>query len=144
RAKLEGCPVVLGSATPSLETWQNWRVGRYEKIELPARAAPGAELPAVRIVDLRAHRAEDGLSEPLAAAIRARLERGEQSLLFLNRRGYAPVLACEACGWAAGCGRCTARLVLHAADHRLRCHHCGAEERIPRACPTCGNVDLRP
>ena len=144
RAKLANCPVVLGSATPSLETWQNWHAGRYERIELAERAAPGAELPVVRVVDLRAQPAPDGLSAPLAQAIQARLERGEQSLLFLNRRGYAPVLACEACGWAAGCERCTARMVLHAADRRLRCHHCGAEARIPRACPTCGNVDLRP
>src|SRR6185503_15895642 len=83
-------------------------------------------------------------------SIARRLQRGEQSLIFINRRGYAPVLACEACGWCAGCARCTARLVLHAPrqarteDGRLRCHHCGAEEAVPRACPTCGNVDLRP
>src|SRR6185295_19655585 len=83
-------------------------------------------------------------------AIEKRLANREQSLIFINRRGYAPVLACEACGWTAGCGRCTARMVLHAPDRRsnpdgsLRCHHCGAQEAIPRACPTCGNVDLKP
>ena len=144
RAKLAGCPVVLGTATPSLETWFNCRAGRYELVELKERASPGALMPAVRIVDLRSEATEHGLAASLAAAIGARLARGEQSLVFINRRGYAPVLACEACGWAAGCARCSARLVLHSADRRLHCHHCGAEEPIPRACPTCGNPDLRP
>ena len=144
RAKARGCPVVLGTATPSLETWHNWRQARYERLELPERAAPGAKLPAVRTVDLRDDPAEDGFSKATVRAIGERLARGEQSLVFINRRGYAPVLACEACGWAASCGRCTAHLVLHAADRRLRCHHCGAQEGLPRACPTCGNVDLKP
>ena len=144
RAKAAGCPAVLGTATPSLESWQNWRSGRYVRIELAERASPGARLPAVRIVDMRNEAVDQGLTRSLWTAIGERLARGEQSLLFLNRRGYAPVLACEACGWAAGCGRCTARMVLHAADRRLRCHHCGAEAVIPRECPTCGNVDLRP
>ncbi|MGB3934577.1 MAG: primosomal protein N' [Burkholderiales bacterium] len=144
RAKLAGCPAVLGSATPSLETWQNARAGRYELLQLPERAVPGARLPTVRTIDLRAENAEHGLAATVIDAMRARLARGEQSLVFINRRGYAPVLACDACGWAAGCRRCSARLVLHAADRRLRCHHCGAEDAIPRACPTCGNVDLRP
>jgi len=144
RAKLAGCPVVLGTATPSLETWQNARAGRFELIPLPERAVPGARLPTVRTVDLRAEVVEQGLAKSAVEAVRARLARGEQSLVFINRRGYAPVLSCEACGWAAGCRRCSARLVLHSVDRRLRCHHCGAEETIPRACPTCGNVDLKP
>lgn len=144
QAKARGCPVVLGTATPSLESWHNWRQGRYERVELPERAAPGAKLPSVRTIDLRADPAEDGFSKATVKAIGDRLARGEQSLVFINRRGYAPVLACEACGWAASCGRCTAHLVLHASDRRLRCHHCGAEEGVPRACPTCGNVDLKP
>ena len=144
RAHLARCPVILGSATPSLESWHNHRSGRYEKLELPERASPGAQLPAVRIVDLRVEAPDAGFCPSLLAAMRMRLERGEQSLIFLNRRGYAPVLACEACGWAAGCERCTARMVMHSADRRLRCHHCGAEAPIPAACPTCGNVDLRP
>jgi len=143
RAKLADAPVLLGSATPSLETWFNCLQGRYELLELPERAVPGARLPAVRVIDLRAEPADDGLAPSLRDAIAARLACGEQSLLFLNRRGYAPVLACEACGWSAGCSRCSARMVLHAVDHRLRCHHCGAESGIPRACPTCGNSDLR-
>jgi primosomal protein N' (replication factor Y) len=144
RGKAAGCPVVLGSATPSLESWHNWRAGRYELVELPQRAVPGSRLPGVRIIDLRNLPLEGGISKPLWSAIEARLSRSEQSLVFINRRGYAPVLACEACGWAAACTRCTGRMVLHAADRRLRCHHCGAEGAIPRACPTCGNVDLKP
>jgi primosomal protein N' (replication factor Y) len=143
RARLAGCPVVLGTATPSLETWHNWRTGRYERVELAERAAPGARLPDVRIVDMARDPPDGGLTHALWAALQERLSAGEQSLLFINRRGYAPVLACEACGWAAACQRCTARMVLHSADRRLRCHHCGAEASIPRACPTCGNVDLR-
>jgi primosomal protein N' (replication factor Y) len=144
RAKARGCPVVLGTATPSLETWHNWRQRRYERLELAERAAPGAKLPTVRTVDLRADPAQDGFAKTTLAAIGERLARGEQSLVFINRRGYAPVLSCEACGWAASCSRCTAHLVLHAKDRRLRCHHCGAQEGVPRACPTCGNVDLKP
>src|SRR3954469_703148 len=143
RAKLAGCPVVLGTATPSLESWYNSRQGRYERLELSRRAAPGAELPLIRTIDLREHSLDEGLAPAVLAAIGERLARGEQSLVFINRRGYAPVLTCEACGWCAGCTRCSARLVLHAADGRLRCHHCGAEEAIARACPTCGNVDLK-
>ncbi len=143
RARLAHCPAVLGSATPSLESWQNARTGRYQRLVLAERAVPGARLPEVRIVDARAHRTEGGLSAPLLEAIGARLARGEQTLVFINRRGYAPVLACEACGWAAGCTRCSAHLVLHAADRCLRCHHCGLQAPIPRACPGCGNVDLR-
>jgi primosomal protein N' (replication factor Y) len=151
RAKLAGCPVVLGTATPSLETWHNWQARRYERLELPERASPGARLPAVRTLDLRRGAHEHGFAEEVLQGISDRLARGEQSLIFINRRGYAPVLACEACGWAAGCTRCTARLVLHASDPQarnrsgsLRCHHCGAEAPVPRACPTCGNVDLKP
>ena len=143
RAKLSGCPVILGTATPSLESWYNWRQGRYEKLDLAERAAPGARLPTVRTVDLRTAGLDDGFAPEVLESIAKRLARGEQSLVFINRRGYAPVLACEACGWCAACDRCTGRLVLHATDRRLRCHHCGSEHSIPRACPTCGNVDLK-
>ncbi len=143
RAKLIGCPIVLGTATPSLETWHNLQSGRYECLQLPDRAVPGARLPAVRTVDLRRETPDEGLTGSLLRGIGERLTRGEQSLIFINRRGYAPVLACEACGWTAGCERCTVRMVIHAPDRRLRCHHCGAESAIPRACPTCGNADLK-
>jgi len=143
RAKLAGCPVVLGTATPSLETWHNSTLGRYERLELPERASPGARLPAVKTVDVREDPPAQGFCKALLLEIERRLANREQSLIFINRRGYAPVLACEACGWTAGCERCTARMVLHSTDRRLRCHHCGAEGPVPRACPTCGNVDLK-
>lgn len=142
RARQVGAPVILGTATPSLETYANMLAGRYTLLELPERASPGASLPVVRTIDLRNEPEENGFTPSLVRAIEARLQRGEQSLVFINRRGYAPVLTCAACGWAAGCSRCTARLVLHASDRRLRCHHCGLEESVPRACPQCGNVDL--
>jgi primosomal protein N' (replication factor Y) len=144
RAHAAGVPVVLGSATPSLETYQHALTGRYTLLELPRRAREGAALPAMRLVDLRTDPADDGVCASLAAAVRARLERGEQSLLFLNRRGYAPVLVCGACAWTAGCPRCSAHLVVHLGERALRCHHCGHAQPVPRACPTCGNVDLVP
>ncbi len=144
RAHAAAVPVVLGSATPSLESYAHARAGRYRLLELPERAREGARLPAVRLVDTRAEKPIDGLAPTVAAAIDACLARGEQALVFLNRRGFAPVLVCAACGWTSGCPRCTAHLVLHTADRRLRCHHCGATQPIPRHCPTCGNVDLVP
>ena len=143
RAKQLGIPIILGSATPSLETFHHAKSGRYRMLELPNRATAQA-LPKVRTVDTRKEKLQDGLSAILLAALADRLERGEQSLVFLNRRGYAPVLACPACGWISHCRRCSANLVLHLADKRLRCHHCGLEASIPRACPDCGNLDLHP
>ena len=143
RAHQLGIPVVLGSATPSLESCHHAWSGRYRLLELPDRAVAEA-MPAVRIVDTRRQKLQDGLSAELLDALALRLERGEQSLVFLNRRGYAPVLACPPCGWVSRCRRCAANLVLHLADRRLRCHHCGFEAGIPRACPDCGNLDLLP
>ena len=143
RAHQLNIPVVLGSATPSLETFHHAATGRYRLLELPERAVAEA-MPVVRIVDTRREKLQDGLSAALLAGLQLRLERGEQSLVFLNRRGYAPVLACPPCGWISRCQRCAANLVLHLADGRLRCHHCGFEARVPRACPDCGNVDLLP
>jgi primosomal protein N' (replication factor Y) len=143
RAKFSACPVVLGTATPSLETWHNALEARYVRLALPDRAVTGARLPEVRTVDLRREPAEHGFSPSLLAALEARLARREQSLVFINRRGYAPVLSCPACDWAAGCERCTARMVLHRVGRCLRCHHCGDEAPIPRSCPTCGNLDLK-
>jgi len=142
RARQANAPIVLGTATPSLESYSNMLTGRYALVELAERASPGARMPVVRVIDLKSEPEEHGFAPSMTAAIHARLERGEQSLIFINRRGYAPVLTCSACGWAATCTRCTARLVLHTTDRRLRCHHCGLEESIPRACPQCGNVDL--
>jgi primosomal protein N' (replication factor Y) len=144
RARQAGIPVVLGSATPSLESWANVRGGRYRLLTLARRANAQAVLPAVALADTRRMSLQEGFSPPLLAAIEERLARGEQSLVFLNRRGYAPVLACPACGWISRCRRCAANLVLHQADHRLRCHHCGFEARVPKSCPTCGNQDIHP
>jgi primosomal protein N' (replication factor Y) len=143
RAHQAGIPIMLGSATPSLETFHHAHSGRYTLLELPDRAVAEA-MPTVRAVDTRREKLQDGLSSALIAALALRLERNEQSLVFLNRRGYAPVLACPPCGWISHCTRCAANLVVHLADRRLRCHHCGFETPIPRACPDCGNVDLQP
>ena len=137
-------PVVMGSATPSLESWHHALKGRYRKLELRERAVQQAVLPSVRLIDTSRRRGQEGLTEQLVGAIRLRMERGEQSLLFLNRRGYSPVITCESCGWVSECKRCTASMVLHKSDYRLRCHHCSLEMRIPRHCPTCGNIDLQP
>jgi primosomal protein N' (replication factor Y) len=144
RAHQLGIPIVLGSATPSLESWHHAFTGRYRKLELRERAVRDAVLPTVRLIDMERDKPKDGLTAGLMKALRQRLERGEQSLLFLNRRGYAPVITCEACGWISNCTRCTSFMVLHKPEHRLRCHHCSLELRIPRHCPTCGNVDLQP
>ena len=148
RAHTLGIPIVLGSATPSLESWANATdprtPARYRLLTLRERAVENARLPQVQRVDTRLEKLEDGLSGVLLRAIGARLARGEQSLVFLNRRGYAPVLGCAACGWISNCPRCAAHLVLHLADRRLRCHHCGFESRVPKACPTCGNQDILP
>jgi len=149
RAKQLGVPVVLGSATPSLESWWQAEQGRYTRLTLSRRAIADAALPSVKLIDLEEERRRgrasfEGLTGPLIAAMKARLERGEQSLVFLNRRGYAPVLSCDACGWVAGCPRCSAYVVLHKPERALRCHHCGWESRIPHSCPECGNVDIAP
>jgi primosomal protein N' (replication factor Y) len=144
RAHQLAIPVVLGSATPSLETWQHAQAGRYRKLQLRERAVRDAVLPKVKMIDMERDRPNDGLTSMLVAALKLRLERGEQSLLFLNRRGYAPVLNCDACGWISNCMRCTSFMVLHKPERRLRCHHCSLELYIPKACPTCGNVDLQP
>ncbi|MBX3715070.1 MAG: primosomal protein N' [Burkholderiales bacterium] len=144
RAQMAGIPVVLGSATPSLESWQNARQGRYALVTLASRATAGARLPAVRTVDTRADKPLDGVTDALLRALRARLERGEQSLVFLNRRGFSPVLFCRSCAWHSACARCSANLVLHMKAGELRCHHCGHRERVPARCPGCGSPDLAP
>jgi len=163
RAKQRGVPVLLGSATPSLESYANATerpvsavrnaaaqdpsmqappAQRYRLLELGTRS--GVTLPTIRCVDTRKLPLRHGLAPVLLDGIRARLERAEQSLVFVNRRGYAPALMCSACGWASPCTRCSARLVLHLKDGRLRCHYCGHEEKIVAVCPSCGNQDLAP
>jgi len=148
RAHLERVPVVLGSATPSLETWQHTGSGRYQRLPMEHRIA-GAALPRVRVFDMgqlprASGQAPPALAPPVLQALRERLERGEQSLVFLNRRGYAPVLHCLDCGWQSECPHCSAWRVFHKFDRTLRCHHCGLSERVPRACPSCGNLDIQP
>ncbi len=144
RANQRGVPIVLGSATPSLESWHNAQSGRYRLLKLTQRAVQPATLPAVRCMDISKLPLQEGLSEPLLTAIEARLQRKEQSLVFINRRGYAPVLMCTSCGWLSECRHCAGKLVLHQKDRSLRCHHCGFQQRVPHACPNCGDADLKP
>ncbi len=147
RGHLERVPVLLGSATPSLESWQRALEGRYGRLSLPQRIGDGA-LPRVRLLDTNSLPRQRGvlpaLAAPLLDAVQQRLARGEQSLLLLNRRGYAPVLHCGDCGWKSGCPHCSAWRVFHKADRTLRCHHCAFTEAVPRACPDCGNLDIAP
>jgi primosomal protein N' (replication factor Y) len=144
RAKQAGIPVVLGSATPSLESYAQALAGRYQLVELKQRAISQAQLPEIELVDLKHIPLDNGLTRPALAALTDTLARGQQSLVFLNRRGYAPALYCPSCAWVSPCPHCSARLVLHRTSHRLKCHHCGFEARIPSACPSCGNPDLKP
>ncbi|OJW82686.1 primosomal protein N' [Thiobacillus sp. 65-1402] len=144
RAKQANVPVVLGSATPSLESYAQALSGRYRLIELKQRAISQAQLPDIELVDLKHIPLDNGLTRPALQALADTLARGEQSLVFLNRRGYAPALYCPSCAWVSPCPRCSARLVLHRTAHRLKCHHCGFEARIPAECPGCGNPDLKP
>lgn len=139
RASIVGCPVVLASATPSLETWANVEAGKYGRLDLSARFG-AAEMPDVRAIDMRAEKlpADRWISAKLAAEVAARVEKGEQAMLFLNRRGYAPVTLCRACGHQVGCDQCDARMVEHRFQKRLVCHQCGATKPVPVACPSCG------
>ncbi|MDI1246657.1 MAG: primosomal protein N' [Rhodoferax sp.] len=147
RGRLEGAKVMLGSATPSLESWHHSRPategGRYLRLAMPSRIG-SAQLPLVRRVDMNHQPKSCIISAPLLAAMAQRVARGEQSMVFLNRRGYAPVLQCSDCDWKSECPHCSAYRVFHKIDRTLRCHHCGLSERVPRACPACGNPDITP
>ena len=155
RGKNEGAKVLLGSATPSLESWHHAiatgpRGPKYQRLDMPSRIGTGVDaaasagaLPKVVRVDMNHQPKKAVISTPLLAAIQARAARGEQSMLLLNRRGYAPVLACSACEWKSECPHCSAYRVFHKIDRSLRCHHCGYAEAVPRACPECGNLDLQ-
>ncbi len=141
RARALGVPVLLGSGTPSLESLANAAAGRYHLLHL--RARPGAvRPPQVDVIDMRAQRLEHGMSPALLGAVTDTLARGEQVLVFRNRRGYAPMLLCHQCGWHAECARCERPLTLHARTRRLVCHHCGAQRAVPVACPACGAPGL--
>ena len=177
RASIQSdCRVLLGSATPSLESWQASISGKYQLLTMSDRIGAHAErgglprvfdgppleklapsggrelhkvserggLPRIRGIDMNHQPKHSVIAPPLVEAIQARIARGEQSLIFLNRRGYAPVLACHDCGWKSECPHCSAYRVFHKIDRTLRCHHCGYTERVPRACPTCGNIDIAP
>jgi len=143
RASRERVPVVLGSATPSLESMHNVASGNYSLLDLTIRAG-GAQLPRIGLIDMKQHSVHDGLSPPLVTAIGERLDRGEQSLLFLNRRGYAPVIMCRDCGWIQHCPRCDAHMIMHRQKNLSRCHHCGSETPLPTACPGCESTNLKP
>ena len=143
RARQEHLPIVLGSATPSLESLHNAHAGRYALLKLTQRAG-GAQQPRFLRLDVKSLPLDAGISGPLQQAIRQTLEAGQQVLVFLNRRGFAPSLLCHDCGWISQCPRCDARMTLHQRHNELRCHHCGHVERPPRNCPECNQVDLRP
>ncbi|NOT14221.1 MAG: primosomal protein N' [Methylotenera sp.] len=144
RAQRLKIPVVLGSATPALESWHNAASQKYGLLHLKQRAVTAAQLPQIDCIDTTKVNLQNGLTPQLIGALKQRLARKEQSLLFINRRGYSPVLLCAACHWIAPCSRCSARLVVHLGQRKLRCHHCGHEQRIPQQCPSCGDADLHP
>ena len=151
RAREQGAKIILGSATPSLESWHASRPpspeepqgGRYLRLHMPSRIGAGA-LPQVRLVDMNQQPRGAILAPPLLAAMTERVQRGEQCLVLLNRRGFAPVLHCHACGWKSDCPHCSAHQVFHKVDRTLRCHHCGLTQPVPRTCPGCGNLDIAP
>ena len=143
RAKALAIPVLLGSATPSLESLHNALAGRYQHAHLGERAG-GAKPPRVRVLDVRKRALTHGLSKELLDAIEHCLARGEQALVFKNRRGYAPVLLCHDCGWSAHCKRCDSAMTVHGAGSTLICHHCGARGRRPLSCPDCASLALQP
>jgi primosomal protein N' (replication factor Y) (superfamily II helicase) len=144
RAQLRDVPIILGSATPSLETYAQAKRGRYQRLTLPRRATAHGALPTVHLIPARDQGNIDGIAPAMRQAIATRLARNEQTLLFVNRRGFAPSLLCAACGWKAMCPRCSARLIVHRDDAELRCHHCSHSAGLPTACPECGNQDLLP
>src|ERR1700730_3842240 len=137
RAQRADVPVMLGSATPALETLNNVTTNRYVRLTLPRREDQAAP-PRMALVDLRAHAAHAGISTPAVQAMERHIKEDGQVLVFLNRRGYAPTLLCTACGWVAPCSECDARLTVHLSASRLRCHHCGADGPLPTRCPQCG------
>jgi primosomal protein N' (replication factor Y) len=143
RARQLDIPVVLGSATPSLESLHNALQGRYRHLLLPERAG-NAIHPTMRLLDVRQQPMEEGISLHLQQAMRHHLEQGGQVMLFLNRRGYSPVLMCHDCGWHSQCPRCDANMTVYAGQQRMRCHHCASERPLPSQCPDCGSADLRP
>ena len=144
RAHQLNIPILLGSATPSLESWHNAQSGRYGLHRLTERAVAGATLPQVQLIDVQKNAVADGLSNTVRNAIERAIEARQTSLLFQNRRGYAPVLYCGHCGHVHDCPACSAHFVYHQTTRRLHCHHCGRESRVPKTCIKCGNADMLP
>lgn len=144
RAHRNGIPVVLGSATPSIESWVKAQSGGYRLLELHQRAVQNALLPAIELIEPPRRGSGEALSDEACAAMSRCLEAGRQVLVFLNRRGYSPVLSCPACGWVSTCRRCSTFSVFHKSSRSLVCHHCGWQTEVPEACPSCGNVDILP
>jgi primosomal protein N' (replication factor Y) len=142
RAQLVGCPIILGSATPALETLHNAQRQRYDWLQLPRRAGV-AQPPKISLLDIRQQPLRAGLSMVLRERMQTELAAGNQILLFLNRRGYAPVLICHACGWIGNCPQCDVRLTLHLSPRKFWCHHCGRVQPVPQHCPSCKSADLR-
>ncbi|MBT0571737.1 primosomal protein N' [Curvibacter sp. CHRR-16] len=148
RARQLGAKIILGSATPSLESWYHSRPpeqgGRYRRLEMPQRIGAGEQLPMVRRVDMNLQPRRTVFAKQLLDAMRERLLRGEQCIVFINRRGYSPVLYCGECGWKSECPHCSAYRVFHKIDHTLRCHHCGYTQRVPSHCPNCDHPEILP
>ena len=142
RAKQSGCPVVLGSATPSLESWHKAQSGAYRLLQLSERAHAAAQLPEVDILNVGRLKLDNGFSPQALQLLKQNFEAGGMSLVYLNRRGFAPALFCGDCGHTFGCPNCSAKMVLHQRARQLRCHHCDHREPIPFKCPDCGNQDL--
>ena len=142
RAKQSGCPVVLGSATPSLESWHKAQSGAYRLLQLTERAHAAAQLPQVDILNVGRLKLDNGFSPQALQLLKQNFEAGGMSLVYLNRRGFAPALFCGDCGHTFGCPNCSAKMVLHQRARQLRCHHCDHREPIPFKCPDCGNQDL--
>lgn len=142
RAKQSGCPIVLGSATPSLESWHKAQSGAYRLLQLTERAHASAQLPQVEILNVGRLKLDNGFSPQALQLLKQNFEAGGMSLVYLNRRGFAPALFCGDCGHTFGCPNCSAKMVLHQRARQLRCHHCDHREPIPFKCPDCGNQDL--
>ncbi|MEH6358312.1 MAG: primosomal protein N' [Pseudomonadales bacterium] len=141
RASNNNTPIVLGSATPSLESLHNCSTSRYQLLTIKERAG-GAKPPRFELIDIRSRPLEEGFSQPLLRLMKTHLEAGNQVLVFLNRRGFAPTLMCHNCSWMANCQRCESRYTLHLNPHQLRCHHCDSQRPVPSVCPDCGHTDL--
>ena len=144
RARQESCPIVLGSATPSLETWHKAQQGSYQLLMLPERAVQVAKLPDIRLIDVRHEQLDNGFSSQALAQLKQNYQQGGLSLVYVNRRGFAPALFCSDCGHIFSCPHCSAKMVWHTHTRELRCHHCDFRQPVPMACSECGNQDLTP